>query len=55
MCLQDECKLLVTRPAGQVQYLNIFVHCTYLRIAYIAVKNMVTYRSFHGHLYSLRK
>ena len=25
ICLQDECKLKVTRPAGQVQYWNIFV------------------------------
>ena len=27
MCLQDEWKLWVTRPAEQVQYLNIFVPC----------------------------
>ena len=29
MCLQDKWKLLVTRPAGQEQYLDIFVPCTY--------------------------
>ena len=38
MCLQDEWKLQVTRPAGQVQFLNIFVPCTDLISTHISLK-----------------
>ena len=42
MCLQDEWKLYVTRPAGQVQYWNIFVPCIWL-VLFMTSQNKFEY------------